>query len=128
MAVILINKENRMQVFNLAHNCHAIASRRTNMRATIIEENKQGDRHPRRIVKSICDSLTVPAKARIAKFPDGSPLPPEIRLVPEIARAIDLGKIRVITVHDEGAKAAPKKTGAAAKGETKKTTRSGGKK
>ena len=106
MAVILINKMNRIAVFNLDHPHPSIACRRKQIKMEIIEEHRNGDRLPRRTTKSICDSLTVLAKQRIAKFPDGTPLPDAIVSVASIKRAIERKEIRVVKVAADPKRAA----------------------
>ncbi len=127
MAVILINKTNRIKTFNLDHPHPSIASRRKRVAMNIIEEHRSGDRLPRRATKSICDSLTVLARQRVSKFPDGTPLPDEIRAVSSIKRAVDRGEIKVITVAATPAAAekAEEKPPAAVEGQRKTTARHG---
>lgn len=125
MAVILINKTNRMQIFNLDHPHPSIAVRRERKNMVIMEESRSGDRLPRRITKSICPSLTLLAGQRITKFSDGTPLPDMIASVPSIKRAIDAKVVRVVKVAVTAEKPAAAAKGRAVVIETKTPKRGG---
>ena len=96
MAVILISKTKRMQVFNL--DSRAMVMLRSKRKQTQeMHVHRDGGLFPKTVSKRIIDSLTVPAMAKVNKFSDGAFLPDEIVKVPSIAAAILRRELKAVS-------------------------------
>jgi hypothetical protein len=123
MAIILISKKKRMQVFNL--DSRAMMARSKRVKTIVMMPHRSGAKYPKEISKRIPDSLTVPAMAKVRTFSDGSYLPDDIVDVPCIAAAIGRRELRAVkwdSTQAEKVKAkASKKVGGKAAAKSKAT-------
>lgn len=113
MPVTLINKQNRMRVFNLDH--PSFDSEARHMTVHVVEEGRDGGRYPRRVRKRVCGSLTLLAKEKKHNLPD------QVIKVPQVAKAIDDGTLSYLVVKIEPKKSAMTKATTETESKTTKT-------
>ena len=95
MPVTLINKQNRMRVFNLDH--PSFDSEASDVTVHVVEEGRDGGRYPRRVRRRLCGSLTLLAKEKRHNLPD------QVIKVPQIAKAIEDRTLSYLVVKIEPA-------------------------
>lgn len=109
--VTLINKTRKIKVYNLAH--PFFRSKKWGAKSTtimVVEEHRDGTRHPRQLRRSITGSLTLLAGEKRTDLPD------QIQAVPEIRKALKKGIL--VAVKQKAAE--PAKTAKAAPAKSSK--------